>query len=277
MSESAVCPVCFRHCVLSEGASGFCRARKNIGGKSVCINYGKVMSLALDPVEKKPLARFYPGSMVLSAGSFGCNLDCPFCQNHEISRAGEEDAGWRYISPEELADTAEKLILRGNIGAAFTYNEPMVGYEYVRDAAKAVRERGMKTVVVTNGTAEPFALREILPYVDAFNIDLKGFTAEWYKGLGGDFATVLSFISEAAKTAHVELTTLVIPGGNDDADDMRRLAQWVASVDKNIPLHITRFFPRWHMKDASPTDVETLYRLADVAREKLGFVYVGNV
>ena len=226
MSDSGiVCPVCFRRCRLAEGAAGFCRARKNQGGESVSINYGKVTSMALDPVEKKPLARFYPGRYILSVGSFGCNLDCPFCQNHEISRAGEDTVGWRYVSPEELTEAALGLRERGNIGAAFTYNEPMVGFEYVRDAARAVRAAGMKTAVVTNGTAEPWVLREILPYADAFNIDLKGFTAEWYEKLGGDFATVLSFIAEAAKTSHVELTTLIIPGGNDSKNDMRRLAQ----------------------------------------------------
>ena len=277
MSEDGiVCPVCFRHCRLREGQTGFCRARRNEGGKSVCVNYGKVTSLALDPVEKKPLARFFPGKMVLSAGSFGCNLDCPFCQNHSISRAGE-DAPWRYISPEEFARTAAGLRDQGNIGAAFTYNEPMVGFEYVRDTAIAVRARGMKNVVVTNGSVEPWVLREVLPYTDAFNIDLKGFTAEWYEKLGGDFATVLSFITEAAAVSHVELTTLIIPGGNDSEDDMRRLAQWVASVDRNIPLHITRFFPRHRMLDRAPTDIPTLYRLADVAKEKLGTVLVGNV
>lgn len=275
--DKIVCPVCFRHCALFEGQTGVCRARQNQGGKSIDLNYGKITSMALDPIEKKPLARFCPGTQILSVGSFGCNLNCPFCQNCGISRVGEDGAPWKYVSPEGLADLAERLKERGNIGAAFTYNEPMVGFEYVRDAAKAVRERGLKTVVVTNGSAEPEILREVLPYIDAFNIDLKGFTAAWYEKLGGDFATVLGFITEAAKVSHVELTTLIVPGENDGVDEMRELSQWVASVDRDIPLHITRFFPRHRMRNKLPTDVALLYRLAEVAQEKLHTVLVGNV
>ena len=275
--SDAVCPVCFRHCRLKEGQIGFCRARRNEGGKSVSVNYAKVTSVALDPIEKKPLARFHPGSMILSVGSFGCNMDCPFCQNESCSRADEHSVEWRALPPDELAELAEKLRPRGNIGAAFTYNEPMIGFEYVRDAARAVRGRGMKNAVVTNGAVSLDALDEVLPYVDAFNIDLKGFTDKWYRELGGDLSTVKAFIAEAAKRAHVELTTLVVPGGNDSEEEMRALSSWVASVGKSIPLHVTRFFPRRNMLDRAPTDVNLLRRLAGIACENLETVLLGNV
>ena len=276
MSE-LVCPVCFRHCRLREGQTGFCRGRKNVAGACVCANYGRVTSLALDPVEKKPLARFFPGSLVLSAGSYGCNMDCPFCQNDAISCADEKTAAWETVAPETLAEYAEKLKPRGNIGVAFTYNEPLIGYEYVRDTARLVRERGMKNVVVTNGAFCPGTLEQVLPYADAFNIDLKGFSPEWYAALGGDLETVKAFIVRAAAVSHVELTTLIVPGGNDSEREMRALADWVASVDRTIPLHITRFFPRRKYADRAPTDIPLLRRLAATAGERLDTVLIGNL
>lgn len=276
MSE-ALCPVCFRHCLLREGQTGFCRARGNEGGKIVCLSYGKVTSLALDPIEKKPLARFYPGSKILSVGSFGCNMDCPFCQNDTSSRAEENKVDWQYLPPEELAGMARQLSPRGNIGVAYTYNEPMTGFEYVRDTARLVRDLGMKNVVVTNGAFPAETLDEVLPYIDAFNIDLKGFTRAWYRELGGDLDMVKRFIVRAAECAHVELTTLVVPGKNDSEDEMRRLSQWVASVSRTIPLHVTRFFPHREYFAKSPTDIALLRRLAEVAGESLDTVLVGNV
>ena len=276
MSE-VICPVCFRHCRLADGQTGACRARKNEGGASVCINYGKLTALALDPIEKKPLAQFYPGTKILSAGSFGCNMDCPFCQNDAISCADEQTVPWQYVSPEALAARAEELKPRGNIGVAFTYNEPMAGFEYVRDTARLVRARGMKNVVVTNGAFCPDTLAEVLPVTDAFNIDLKGFTPAWYRTLGGNLEAVKTFIRLAAEASHVELTSLIVPGGNDSPDEMRALARWVASVDRTIPLHITRFFPRRKYRGREPTDVGLLRRLAAVAHEQLETVLIGNV
>lgn len=272
-----VCPVCFRHCALEEGQTGFCRARGNRGGRSVCLNYGLLTSLALDPVEKKPLRRFFPGSLVLSAGSFGCNLRCPFCQNSEISMAGAGEVRTAFVSPRALAEKAEVLRCRGNIGLAFTYNEPLTGYEYVRDCALISREMGMKNVLVTNGTAEEPVLRELLPLIDAANIDLKGFTPGAYEKLGGDLACVKRAIALAAETCHVEVTTLVVPGLNDSEAEMRDEAAWLASIDPEIPLHVTRFFPRWRMADALPTPPETVRRLAAAAGEKLRYVYTGNL
>lgn len=272
-----VCPVCFRHCVLAENRIGRCRARKNENGKSVCLNYGKLTSIALDPIEKKPLARFFPGSKILSVGSFGCNMDCPFCQNDSISCADEYSVRWKYVSPQELAGMASELRPHGNIGVAYTYNEPMIGYEYILDTAKLVHASGMKNAVVTNGSVCVGILEKVLPFTDAFNIDLKGFTENWYKELGGDLETVKAFIKTAARHSHVELTTLIVPGGNDSEEEVRELAAWTASVDKSIPLHITRFFPRRKYSDRSPTDIPLLMRLAEIARESLETVLVGNV
>lgn len=214
--------------------------------------------------------------MILSVGSFGCNMDCPFCQNYEIVGAGE-DFPAESADPRRLAELAEQLKARGNVGLAYTYNEPLVGWEFVRDCAIEIHARGMKNVLVTNGTAEPEIRLELLPVIDAYNIDLKGFTVEWYRKLGGDLETVKSFIADAAGAAHVELTTLIVPGENDGEDEMRALSSWVASLDKKIPLHVTRFFPRRLMTDRPPTRKETLFRLAEIASEKLETVIVGNV
>ena len=280
----AECGVCFRHCKLREGQIGFCGGRIAKDGRTEAYNYGRITSLALDPIEKKPLNRFFPGSRILSVGSFGCNLRCPFCQNHEISwseQAKRFALTAETLGPEELAAIAAETRSRGNIGVAFTYNEPLIGYEFVRDTAKLVQAEGMKTVMVTNGTAELAVWDELKPYIDAMNIDLKGFTDRYYEQvLGGDRRQVLAFIEEAVKTCHVELTTLIVPGENDGEEEMRALSQWVSRLTNpdgtGVPLHISHFFPRFHMQDRKATPVHTVYRLADVARESLAFVYTGN-
>ena len=282
------CDVCFRHCEITEGALGFCGARTCKDGLVIAANYGKITSLALDPIEKKPLARFHPGSMILSVGSYGCNLRCPFCQNHEISwsqRAMQFAETAEEITPQELADTALYYKKRGNIGVAFTYNEPLVGWEFIRDTAKLVRENGMKNVIVTNGTASTHILSELAPYIDAMNIDLKGFTDHYYKNvLGGDRQMVMEMISDAVRLFHVELTTLIVPGENDSENEIREMARWIASLGPlyngksgtEVPLHISRFFPRFHMQDRPATSVSLVYRLADIARKSLKYVYTGN-
>lgn len=273
---SVKCGLCFHHCELAEGQADFCRARICRDGAVVPLNYGKITSLTLDPIEKKPLRRFRPRSLILSVGSFGCNLRCPFCQNHEISMAGDGTIQTVNVSPEQLANKAAELIPRGNIGAAYTYNEPLVGYEYVRDCAAAVHDRGMVNVLVSNGTIEEQPWRELLPYLDAANIDLKGFTSEWYRRLGGDLDTVKHSIALAAERCHVEVTTLLVPGENDSVEEVRALAQWLASVSPDIPLHLSRFFPRYQMQDRPPTSVERVYQLAEEARDWLTYVYTGN-
>lgn len=280
MSESAVCEVCFRRCTISEGGIGFCGARTCRNGVVTAANYGKITSLALDPIEKKPLARFMPGSLILSVGSYGCNLRCPFCQNSGISwsdKALSLSGTAEFVTPEELSAIAGNCRVKGSIGLAFTYNEPLIGYEFVRDTARLVHDAGMVNVMVTNGTAETAVLEELLPYIDAMNIDLKGFTDDFYTNtLKGSRGQVMRFIERAARDCHIELTTLIIPGGNDSEDEMRELSGWVASLSPDIPLHISRFFPRFHMTDRAATDVSLIYRLADIARERLSFVYTGN-
>ena len=271
-----ICQTCMHHCRLSPGQWGICRARKNEGGEIVCKNYGQVSSLALDPIEKKPLNRFYPGSKILSVGSFGCNLRCPFCQNYEISMTRPEVSEDTYLSPQELVDIAVKCREKGNIGVAFTYNEPLVGWEYVLDTAKLVKGAGMKNVLVTNGTASPEVLKKLLPYIDAMNIDLKGFREEYYRKLGGSLLAVKEFIVRAAKECHVELTTLIVPGENDSVEEMEEEVRWIASVDEEIPLHVSRFFPRYHMETGTATSVKKVYQLADAAGKMLKYVYTGN-
>jgi pyruvate formate lyase activating enzyme len=270
------CELCFHHCALNEGQTGLCRARACQDGKIVCLNYGKLTSLALDPIEKKPLRRFHPGSLILSVGSFGCNLRCPFCQNHEISLAGDSGIPTVEVSPEQLAAKATELVPQGNIGVAYTYNEPLIGYEYVQGCASLVHEQGMVNVLVTNGTVEEEPWRALLPLIDAANIDLKGFTPAWYRRLGGDLETVKRSIALAAERCHVEVTTLLIPGENDSEEEIRELARWLASVSPEIPLHLSRFFPRYRMLDSPPTPVEQVYRLAEAARRYLSHVYTGN-
>ncbi|MBO4769841.1 MAG: radical SAM protein, partial [Clostridia bacterium] len=185
------------------------------------------------------------------------------------------------VSPERLVEFAVSAKKSGNIGIAFTYNEPLIGYEFVRDTSKLAVSAGLKTVAVTNGTAEKAVLEELGPFIDAMNIDLKGYSEQYYeKVLGGNLRQVTDFIESAVKTCHVELTTLIVPGENDGEKEMRELSGWVSGLKNpdgdGVPLHVSRFFPRFHMRDRAATDVNTIYRLADVAREKLKYVYTGN-
>ena len=272
----ATCDVCFHHCKLKNGAWGLCRARKNEDGKIVCKNYGHITSMALDPIEKKPLKMFCQGSKILSVGSYGCNLQCPFCQNHEISMAGQEDIGARYISPGELVNEALYYEKMGNIGIAFTYNEPLISWEYVLDTSRLLHEQNMKSVLVTNGTVSFPIMEKLLPYIDAMNIDLKGFRDEYYKKLGGSLDAVKDVIKCAAAACHVELTTLIVPNENDVLSEMEEEAKWIASVNDSIPLHITRFFPRYNMQDREATDVKRIHELKAVAERYLKNVFVGN-
>ena len=278
--EQVLCDVCPKFCKLREGQIGFCRARSNIGGKIVPINYGQATSLALDPIEKKPLMRFCPGTYILSYGSYGCNLRCPYCQNASISMAGPDNCPHRLITPEGLTDLAVDLSKQepGNIGVAFTYNEPTVCFEFIRDTSKLLHEAGLKSVVVTNGGLVREYAAELLPHVDALNIDLKGFSDEFYRYVKGEFDTVKEFIKAAVEhKCHVELTTLVIPTKNDDPEEIGREVEWIASISPEIPLHLSRFFPRYKVDDLPPTPAETIYRLKDIAEKKLKYVYTGNL
>lgn len=284
----AGCNVCYRRCEIAEGKLGFCGVRKTQDNVVTPVNYGKITCIALDPIEKKPLARFMSGSKILSIGSYGCNLRCPFCQNHEISWSDEAfEIGKRAddYTPEDIAAIATRHKSQGNIGVAYTYNEPLIYYEFVRDCAKIVHEKGMVNVLVSNGMASLEVLDEIIPYIDAMNIDLKGFTDTYYHDcLGGNRYMVMDFIKEAVKHCHVELTTLIVPDENDTEDEIKELSNWIFNlkdangnnIGQNIPLHITRFFPRFKMLDRDATSVKKVYDLVDVARQQLNFVYAGN-
>lgn len=269
------CELCPRRCRLAPGASGACLARKNAGGTLYSLNYGRVSSLALDPIEKKPLYRFRPGSMILSAGSFGCNFFCPFCQNHSISRNIPET---RKETPDSLVQKAVAAKEYGNIGIAYTYNEPSVWYEFVLETAMRAAREGLANVLVTNGYISPAPLAELLPHISAMNIDLKG-DAGFYRDMcGGDAGTVMETIKTAARAGrHVEVTTLLVTGRNDDEKAVSGIAAAVSEISEEIPLHLTRFFPRYKMSGEAPTDPAFVRRAAEIARRKLKYVYAGNI
>ena len=261
---------------------GFCMARKCVDGVITAANYGAITSLALDPIEKKPLNLFYPGSKIISVGSYGCNLRCPFCQNHEISYDLDLFPDTRFLEVKDLAELAVEYVHGGNIGVAFTYNEPLVGYEYVIDASKEVHKLGMKTVLVSNGNVTDEIAKAVIPNIDAMNIDLKGFTDSYYTDiLKGDRKLVMNFIEQAAETSHVEVTTLIVPGYNDTEEEIKELSLWLSTLKngkgrEEIALHLSRYFPRFMMTDTPATDVSLIYRLKDIAEKNLTNVFTGN-
>ncbi len=281
-NEPISCDICFHRCRLNEGQTGFCHARININGENISLNYGKISSLALDPIEKKPLRHFYPGSSIVSVGSFGCNLSCPFCQNSEISLSdGAPIPKTKNYTPDELVALCRQYEDQGNIGIAFTYNEPLINHEYILETAKLIRAEGMKTVLVTNGSVNRTILDEVGPYIDAMNIDLKSYDRDYYAHvLHGNYAVTSDFIERALYYSHIELTTLIIPGDNDSDDEMRSIASYISDLikrsGKDIPLHVSRFFPRSKYSDRTPTPVEKVYHLAEIAREYIPHVYEGN-
>ena len=269
------CELCPHHCCLSEGNTGFCRGRECKDGEIVCSNYGKITSIALDPIEKKPLRHFFPGHVILSVGSYGCNLHCPFCQNSEISQQFIQPVV--SLEPEELVEKAvEYSELYGNIGIAYTYNEPFISYEYVYDCAVLLHKHNLKNVLVTNGMICEEPLIKLLPYIDAMNIDLKGFTQKFYNMVCGDLETVKRTIMLSAKSCHVEVTTLIIPDENDSDEEIDAISFWLSTIDKNISYHISRFFPCYKMTNKCATPIDKVYHLADAARKYLVNVYTGN-
>lgn len=274
------CTTCPVGCLITPGAVGACRARGNRDGKIVPFGYGRVTSLAVDPVEKKPLARWKPGSTVLSLGGYGCNLHCPWCQNHSISQAGEGEVGWDEVALEDVAGIARRLRNEDPrmVGVAYTYNEPLVSWEFVRDCGRLVHEAGLSNVLVSAGCVMPDVISAVAPLIDAANIDLKSFRDETYRLVGGSLSAVKATIEAlaATPTCHLEVTTLVVPRINDSPEEMREIASWLASVDPDITLHVSRFHPSWRMWDRNPTSVSLVYELADIAREHLAHVYTGN-
>lgn len=272
------CRLCPHHCELESGEIGFCRARQNEGGKNKSLSYGRLTAVALDPIEKKPLYHFHPGTMILSLGSFGCNLRCPFCQNYEISQAGMGDIATQFATPEDvlqLAITAKQRYQ--SIGVAFTYNEPLVNYEYLLACSKLLKAQNLCVVLVSNGQIEEKPLQHLLPYVDAMNIDLKGFTQAFYDWLGGDLQATKRTIELAVRAGvHVEVTTLVIPGKNDSTKEIADECRWLESLSPDIPLHLSRYFPRYQV-DMPMTPRQTLLNLQQVAKRYIKYVHLGNI
>ncbi len=269
-----LCLLCPQECRISPEREGVCRVRRNIGGTLYSQNYGHCSSIALDPIEKKPLYHFYPGSDILSIGTQGCNLRCGFCQNWQISQG---EPGLRELSPQDTVDIALKYRETGCIGIAYTYSEPSVWFEYVLKTAKLAKEKGLVNVLVTNGYINPEPLGELLEFVDAMNIDIKAFTDEFYKKVcKGKLEPVLKVTEIAAKRCHLELTTLLIPGYNDSPEEIRDLIQWVASLGVEIPLHFSRYFPNYEFIEPA-TPIETLEMAREIALSKLRYVYLGNM
>ena len=286
------CELCPHRCRIAENKAGQCGVRENCGGGLIAAGYGIISSIALDPIEKKPLYMFCPGKQILSIGGFGCNLSCPFCQNFEISieatnsafgvrdseysRVGRlKNAKGQELSPEDIAELAVQAVPAGNIGVAYTYNEPLIGYEFLYDCAGHVRDAGLYNVIVTNGYINAEPLKDLLPFVDAMNVDLKGFSDRFYNMVGGTQKEVTQTIETVVNYCHIEVTTLVIPGENED--DIEALAKWLSMIDPDIPLHLSRFFPRYKFSDREPTQRETILRLRDTAKEYLNNVFAGNM
>ncbi|MBO7707148.1 MAG: AmmeMemoRadiSam system radical SAM enzyme, partial [Thermoguttaceae bacterium] len=277
--QTVVCEVCPHHCRVKPGRSGRCRVRTNSVGAMALPFYGKYTSLAIDPIEKKPLYHFFPGSQILSIGTAGCNLSCKFCQNWQISQGDFSSGALSFMGPARLADLA---IGRQVPAVAFTYNEPSIWAEYVIDAARECRRRGLRTVAVTNGMIEGRAREEFYGVLDGVNIDLKAFTDEFYRGLcGGELRAVRETLRYAVRETDVwvEATNLLIPTKNDDPDDLKRLVDWfVETLGPDVPLHFSAFFPTFRLTDVPKTPPETVYRALEIAKDAgVRYVYAGNV
>jgi len=269
--EKVRCELCPHYCLIPNGSVGRCRVRRNEGGVLYSLNYGKVASVALDPVEKKPLYHFHPGQPILSLGTIGCNFACKFCQNWELAEGKAPVDDIRSSDVPALAKRARSF------GVAYTYNEPFIWYEFVLETARLCHALGLKNVLVTNGFVNAEPLDELLPFIDALNIDIKGMRQEFHDELtGGKIEPVLETCRRANSKAHVEITNLVIPGYNDSAEDFEELGAWVAAnLGKDTPMHVSAYFPRHHL-NAPPTPLSTLQAAKKALNKHLNYVYIGN-
>jgi len=279
LEDSAVqCSLCAHNCRIKEGKTGFCGVRKNENGRLSSFIYGSCSSMAVDPVEKKPFYHFYPGSKVFSVGTVGCNFKCLHCQNHDISTADTSFPSIRDISPEESVRLAKEDDCQG---IAFTYNEPSIWYEFTLDSARLAKKNGLYTCYVTNGYISKEPLQEISPFLDAMNIDVKGFTEAFYKKVcKASLQPVLDTCVLSKKLGiHIELTYLVIPGYNDSLDEIKSFCNWVVEkLGDEIPVHFSRFHPDHNMTNVPATPMKTMENVYEIARKTgLGFVYLGNV
>ncbi|MGE4266218.1 MAG: AmmeMemoRadiSam system radical SAM enzyme [Deferribacterales bacterium] len=264
------CVLCPHACLIEPGGHGKCLIRKNIDGVLIASAYGKVSSGAVDPIEKKPLYHFHPGSNILSVGFNGCNMSCLFCQNWQIST---QETATQDTSPMELLHTARRSF---SIGIAYTYNEPLTNFEFVLDCAKEFRESGFKNVIVSNGMINPEPLSELIPYIDAANIDLKGFTEDYYREHGGNLNAVKHTIEALFKGGvHVELTNLLIPQKNGNEADFENMCRFISGLSRDIPLHISGYFPQYKY-DFPPTSNNALTDFAKKAKNYLNYIYIGN-
>lgn len=275
------CRVCAHECEVAEGRFGVCRTRRNVGGRLFTLIYGRVSSEHADPIEKKPLYHFYPGSYVYSLGTISCNFKCLHCQNFTISKLTAEDVeARRYTFELSPAEAVRRAVATGCRGIAWTYNEPTIWFEYTYDCAQAAKREGLYTVYVTNGYMSEEALEKISPFLDAANVDVKAFSNDFYRKIcGARLEPVLETCERMHKKGiHIELTYLVIPRHNDDDEQFSDFAAWVVSLDASIPVHFSRFYPCYKLLDVPPTGVVTLERAHDIAKRKgVEFVYLGNV
>ncbi|HSL91982.1 MAG TPA: AmmeMemoRadiSam system radical SAM enzyme [Candidatus Limnocylindrales bacterium] len=268
--DAVRCELCPHRCRIADGRQGICRVRENRRGTLFALTYGRVAAVQMDPIEKKPLFHFHPGREILSVGSIGCNFRCGFCQNWHLV------LGEAPLSPVEIPELVRAARKSGSLGIAYTYNEPMIWYEFVADCAREFRKAGMANVLVTNGYVSPEPLAELLPLVDAMNIDLKSMDPDFYRKIcGATLVPVLDTIRAASRRIHVEVTALLVTGENDSDEAIRKVVDFVAETDPEIPLHFSRYFPqhRFTAPPTPPTRLEAAYR---IGREKLSYVYVGN-
>ncbi|PIN69181.1 AmmeMemoRadiSam system radical SAM enzyme [Candidatus Woesearchaeota archaeon CG11_big_fil_rev_8_21_14_0_20_43_8] len=273
-NKKVQCTLCPHMCIIENNSRGICGVRENQGGELISLIYARPSAMNIDPIEKKPLFHFLPGSKTFSIGTVGCNMTCDHCQNHTLSR-GSPNVGGNLL-PKRAVELAEE---NGCRSISYTYNEPTIFYEYMLDTAMMARDEGLKNVIVSNGYMNKEPLAELLPYIDAANIDLKSFSDDFYRKIcGARLDLVLETIKTIHKSCHLEITTLVIPGLNDGQDEIRKLTGWIASeLGSDVPFHLSRFFPHHRMEHFEPTSKDTLLMCLDAAKENLKHVYLGNI
>lgn len=268
---SVQCNLCPHRCKIKKGKSGLCLIRKNIDGRLYQAAYGEVTSVNLDPIEKKPLYHFYPGTNILSIGTNGCNLKCAFCQNYTISA---QETFREEVSIENLVELAK---YHNSIGIAYTYNEPIIWFEFVKDSALAFKKSGLKNIIVSNGNINQEPLLELIKVIDAANIDLKGFNDDFYNWVKGDLNSVKETIKILFENnIHTEVTFLLITNKNDNIDDFRRMCEFLAGISKDLPLHISRYFPAYKCNEP-PTEILKMSEFYNEAKKYLNYVYLGNI
>lgn len=272
------CNLCPNRCVLREGQRGLCKVREMRGGKLYSLNYGKIVSYHIDPVEKKPIFHLLPGSKSFSIATAGCNFRCLNCQNWEISQRAPEELESEEMTPEQIVEKAVALESRS---IAYTYSEPVIFYELMLETAKLAHQKGLYNIMVTNGYINPEPLRELCQYIDAFNVDLKGFSEEFYQKIpGGSLAPVLETLKIIQKEGRLlEITYLIIPGENDSEEEIRKAVAWVRdNIGETAILHFSRFYPAYKLENLPPTPEKTIIRAWEIAREEgLKYVYTGNI